>query len=59
MYNYKFENEDFTYSEAQTAKTNAAQTEVQTCFCYRCGKEINTSMASCDKCGAKNVNYKV
>ena len=59
LYNYKFENEDFTYSEAQTAKTNAAQTEVQTCFCYRCGKEINTSMASCDKCGAKNVNYKV
>lgn len=58
LYNYKFENEVYAYSATQSDNVDAEQSKAQTCFCYRCGKEINTSMASCDKCGAKNVNYK-
>lgn len=58
LYNYKFENDCFSYSGTQPEKVIASQSAVQACLCNRCGNKINTSMAFCNKCGAKNMNYK-
>ena len=58
LYNYKFENDCFSYSGTQPEKVIASLSAVQACLCNRCGNKINTSMAFCNKCGAKNINYK-
>lgn len=58
LYNYKFENDCFSYSGTEPEKVIASQSAVQACFCNKCGNKINTSIAICNICGAKNVNYK-